>query len=1293
MTLMEQKEYVLAGKTLWLEKEMTDSGVGILFAVVSKWLEAIGVEVPSEFSEAMLGDLPAPLVAWIQHQFSQPIITRFEISGIGGNDHGSVVPDDWLGRAFENGVDCHSQMDQLSWRMGKPPVHYCITPGLLKREIKGWDSDFEEAKRQQARHQMPVVLFVQGKGSVLMGRAAAVVSSWAQTPGTKWRLWQSTNKQVLIVTDLAKDVDTSEVTELKKERVALLASTMQKAIRRGRNNARLVGEVVERLCQSKPYHLPEHQFLRVSAFRQVCWRLFICCVEDASPYVVPENDTSGVLSMEDLVTLAAVCSADSDLILPQSVVSRLVSTAQGLCLQDQVCWDWRKGRADGESKSKSKAGSGNLKYAELADLSPKQRIANVLLAAVELMPMMKGDGEMLKAGARVLRQSLLQVDLKSLPVAHTNSAKASANKDEALTLRAGADMHCFPNMILHVQGALPPHALSTHDVSKFIWDHMSCLNIRYEKHKKILEEGDQVHGQTIQTIQAIQQFYIDGCDLDKVVDSPAGASSSTQNIALAGLLASVVEEEKSRLALPKASPQKSEAQVESNNTADDPTSDIVGLETNRAAFLMLFGRPVVIPKSKSYPRMEVLCAGMSVQQPFIVRESRGASQEMRLVQDEDQIQAAVDKYYEITSEPTTVAVSQLKGGFVWRHWDKKQAQRVKIRTKGPGVFEAAGIETTVLDGSVFVKSVDACPCEDTNVGDKFKQLVKVMTSQGGWDPVVDCWKGVVKGVGLTRCYDWSSLVVAGLAPRSKNDASKKQPKPAATKTKTITSTTSAIQIAGEVWRGVYAQLHREVIEFGPVDRQGNKLQRAISYMDEGFQWRLVLLLGVLYPGVVTMSGPWKINVDHNHSKYSHMIAQVRKIVEFTFVGTANPEGPTPTAQAPCVLTKLWDHQLQSVRRMVEGMVKYNKRGFGDASHVGAGKTLTALATMAELYPKREQYGGFLVLVPNLQLIQTWKDEITKHTKGINVVVQNANGSLTGEVHSNSIVLSSMGRCREHPLLRAWILVVIDECLSVQNKEALQTEEAWRQCLLSKFGVCMLSATFFRSRFDKLFYMLQMLQTPFPCQKEYLDLILTEHILCHLASAENARVWNTTTHKFELSPQQRQDYNRIQQMRNNQNDKDMYVKLTKFVTDNVNYPALFISRLKEIQGKDNRCLIYAKSKAEAERIAELGEGEIGVYPDKSNRHVVVSFSAGTFGLNDLVMCDTILTRPPEPDKLPQMKGRLDRPGQKSRSLKLEMILVANTVEEAWLLRLEMAMFFFRRHIMPLAEFYKNAVEYC
>ena len=194
------------------------------------------------------------------------------------------------------------------------------------------------------------------------------------------------------------------------------------------------------------------------------------------------------------------------------------------------------------------------------------------------------------------------------------------------------------------------------------------------------------------------------------------------------------------------------------------------------------------------------------------------------------------------------------------------------------------------------------------------------------------------------------------------------------------------------------------------------------------------------------------------------------------------------------------------------MTRLNIRGFGDASHVGAGKTLCALAMMSKLYnlnrsrfmrKETMSYSGFLVMVPTISLIDTWKDEAIKHFNNagerFDLLIQRANGdllkwdydlctmeeiALPSDIQPQSLIISTMGRVRDHPIRHPWILTVIDECLSVQNKEALQTEEAWRQSCHSEYGIIMLSATFFRSRFDKMLYMLKMLRSGLPEQRTY-----------------------------------------------------------------------------------------------------------------------------------------------------------------------------------------------------------------
>ena len=97
------------------------------------------------------------------------------------------------------------------------------------------------------------------------------------------------------------------------------------------------------------------------------------------------------------------------------------------------------------------------------------------------------------------------------------------------------------------------------------------------------------------------------------------------------------------------------------------------------------------------------------------------------------------------------------------------------------------------------------------------------------------------------------------------------------------------------------------------------------------------------------------------------------------------------------------------------------------------------------------------------------------------------------------MISTLDRVREHPFVRqaAWDFVIIDECLAVQNAAAKRCPAAWRQIEVSVCGCLMLSATFFRSRFDSLFYMIRMLRSPLPRTMEWLPATIHEHIVCQV----------------------------------------------------------------------------------------------------------------------------------------------------------------------------------------------------
>jgi superfamily II DNA or RNA helicase len=505
-------------------------------------------------------------------------------------------------------------------------------------------------------------------------------------------------------------------------------------------------------------------------------------------------------------------------------------------------------------------------------------------------------------------------------------------------------------------------------------------------------------------------------------------------------------------------------------------------------------------------------------------------------------------------------------------------------------------------------------------------------------------------------------------------------------------------IDSKVWRQVYSRFimgdnsKGSEVMIGPVDRSGKKTHNSISYLYEGVIWRIVIVLESLYPRCIKTKTRFIFNINKDTEEYLHLnnallsLTKSKNIIEYT--------------DEPECKTVLWEHQQKSVDKIFTGYTYYGKRGFGDASHVGSGKTLTALKIMVNLYgfnaTHNNSYGGFIVLLPNTKLYKTWEDEITKHIQNMNILFQSADGSLIdrydkyaehSEIKSNTIVITTMGRIREHPIQHPWILVVIDECLTIQNKDALQTEEAWRQVCYSQYGVLMMSATFFRSRFDKMLFMLRMLTSGLPETSEYLDTILSETMVCNIT--ESDRVWKINNNFYELTVKQKNSYNNIVKNNKDQPYDKLYSMLVSYIHKNVDYVNIFKKQLSQLPS-NRKAVIFTKSKTEADDIAD-SINDVGRYPEKK-KHTVVSYSEGAYGLNDLVDFDTIIMRPPAPDILPQIKGRLDRHKQKNKELFIEYLIIKGTIEEASLDRLMLAKNFYNNHIMPLSEFYKTALLY-
>ena len=469
------------------------------------------------------------------------------------------------------------------------------------------------------------------------------------------------------------------------------------------------------------------------------------------------------------------------------------------------------------------------------------------------------------------------------------------------------------------------------------------------------------------------------------------------------------------------------------------------------------------------------------------------------------------------------------------------------------------------------------------------------------------------------------------------------------------------------------------VQIGPVSRSGEGTERALHPTCEAAGLGVLLVLHWLYPDTLVPVTGTRFQVNHDSPTYGFMLSELRRV-------GAPERGFSLVAEEPQNLTPLMPHQRDSIKKIEAGM-DAGYHSWGDASRTGSGKTYAALvaALMAVQRCKDSQWSGVLVALPKPDLIKTWKAEIEKHTTGWHTVYHKA-GTEIGHIHQNTLVVSTLARIRDNPTRHPWAMYIVDECLSVKNDGAKWTQEAWRQALASRY-VLLLSATFMRSKVGELYYMLGMLQTGLPVQKDYLDAILISRINRRIP--ESPATWTEYTHRIQLKPADRVIYQQARETAGG--DKKVWGACVRALR-NTNIRRTLIKALRRLirslEEEGRRILFFADSKAEVEELSTaLG---IEPYPAKG-RHTIISVSRGAHGLNDLVCYDTILCRPPPPDLLPQMQGRLDRPGQKNTDLQLHYFLLADTIEEGLVLRMAAAAQFGREYMMPLTVFYRISLQ--
>jgi hypothetical protein len=1201
-----------------IQNEYMKYGNDVIHYLIKTWCEKVHVSIPNDIDNVDIGgsDLDE-LNLRITTNVSHELVGKIKLTGVGSGEKTGepILPLDWIGRIFKGAEDLHREMDKLPSRLGKPPVTYCCTYGMIIQS------------KQEKKINLNSIdnFFVINKTK--FGLKSRIINK-SHDKNTYDDILKNSNKYLQVSFNHQDKfnaiilVENGIITKNFKQNnflTSYLCSLLQKCFRNN-NTQHLLEHTIINLHYSRGYNLPDQHFAKVSGPKQLCWRSYISIIEDVDAYV-----SDVYIDLLDLLILSLVFNELPDMQLEKDILKQFQYT-MNFVQNIKTTSNWRNYKEQ-EFKSTTLINSDNH----------SSRIQNSILIANLCVNMMSGDRKMLGKFYNYVNENVVNID-------NFTNIKQGSDYDynvELDTRVIAFDMHCYPSILIELQGSLPfiPTSETLQMLSSFIWDNSSSYNTRYKrkhsyintKFKYILRSLiDIQHYHIIHNPKIFKQIKNVNLQYQWILKNPTYANVSLHN--------SVVPE-----------------------------------NIKRISFLLIFGRVYRLDKKIGGKVHNIIICG-DLENITKVKLSSGKSTTV-YIEGKDRFNAEKEFINQFQKDGDIIDFKQLVPPVGWKWKDDligKQKLSLKLISSNEKnlhntiEFYVGKYKLEAFDGSPLLEQVTSYQTIN-NIPEYFEELLRIaLYNENGniYENLLELHE--ISKIRLShkdfRIFESKKLFLL-------------QPKILLyVRARILMSTQSTITI-------------------GPCDRGGNKTNNSISYQYEGVIWRILIVLSALYPCALKSNTLFNYTLDKSTYAYSHMMSMLDDLV-------LNTKEPINFNEKIKLKTPLWDHQSKSVNKIVDGFYVKKNRGFGDASGVGTGKTLVALSVIIELYNncKKDKlklpHKGFLVMLPTEILYDTWKEEINKHTVGLDMVEQFANGTLSGEIKHNTVVITTMGRCRDHPLLYQWLLVIIDECLTVQNKEALQTEEAWRQSSYSYFGVLMLSATFFRSRFDKMTYMLNMLNDTLPKTNDYLDTILAESIVCNLN--ENEKKWTTNINYFELDQKQKIKYSKILANKNSVGVEQTYTELQNFIRESVDYISLFESSINKITQKNPsaKILIYAHSKIEADSIANKisNVSRFSIPLEKTNSsHIVVSYAEGTFGLNNLTDYNTILTRPPEPDKLPQMKGRLDRPAQQASELHLEYIVIKDTIEEAGLVRLEICKNFYGNYIMPLAEFFNVALE--
>ena len=728
-----------------------DINLKTFYYIINKWLSYRKIDPPNDF--LLKEDQPEnhkKLDEWLKSNVYSPILGRIEIVETGNR----VVPEEWIGREFKNAEELHKAMDGLPWRKGKSPVTFCaIYSGLI---LQGINNTNKWIDKSQIDKSVAYTIII-NKSNCQIIKGVSTSKHHRYIVGE----YPTTNSRLLFSIDYDNVIASKESTDTQRISVGLMASRLQKSIRRGSGAINTLIDSIRILNRALPYNIPEQQFLRVSAVRQSVWRLLISTMEDVIPYL-PSSDGS-YFSMDELAGLALFCQVSTDSYFKKSIIDKIIYTAM-LIQHVEEFMDY-----DSVDEIDVPRSSGSIGLKLVWKYMPKMSYDDILIG--KAINYMKKYPEKIIPLKTISTLSLLKL------------SKISIEKD---AFYASYDMHNHPSIILELQGSipfLPSKDFTTKKISAFIWNYSSSYNYRKENRQiPTTKEGKIV----LENLLNIQKLSLDGFKINETIVREETSIGHTMN------------------------------------------SNKIPKIVSRTAFLLLFGK---VSKLKFKGRVLDVYCQLDDESTNPFRFKQNNRNQESIVLEGDDAKAPLSAYLE-SKDRFRIETPLAPDGYKWGFVDKSIKLSIKKDSKlrflvdnkevSPNDCSSVLIKIGIPSSTPFPRNMLIKNLSETAL------YTKDSYNRNGY-----YLNKLMLYVHKSRLIhrDYRIYDISDLAQKV---------------------------IPAEVWKDILVSFN-DVSDDGQifishVDGQGKKIDNAVNYRYEGVKWRLMNLLSMLYPQVISSDG-------------------------------------------------------------------------------------------------------------------------------------------------------------------------------------------------------------------------------------------------------------------------------------------------------------------------------------------------------------------------------------------------------------------------------------------------------